>query len=36
MAKFGKKIKVNNGMENFMIGIMGPSEFGKTSLMYHV
>lgn len=36
MAKFGKKIKVNNGMENFMIGIMGPSGFGKTSLMYHV
>ena len=36
MAKFGKKIKVNNGIENFMIGIMGPSGFGKTSLMYHV
>ena len=36
MGKFGKKMVVKKGMENFMIGVMAPSGFGKSSLMYQV
>lgn len=36
MGKFGKKKVVKKGMENFMIGVMGPSGFGKSTLMYQV
>lgn len=36
MGKFGKKMVVKKGIENFMIGVMAPSGFGKSSLMYQV
>lgn len=36
MGKFGKKVIVKKGMENYMIGVMAPSGFGKTTLMYRV
>ncbi len=34
MAKFGKKNVVSKNMNDFMIGVMAPSGFGKTTLMY--
>lgn len=36
MGKFGKKVSVRKGMENYMIGVMAPSGFGKTTLLYKV
>ena len=36
MGKFGKKVSVSTNLNDFMIGIMGPSGFGKTTLMYEV
>ena len=36
MGKFGKKTVVSSDMSNYMIGIMAPSGFGKTTLMYKV
>lgn len=34
MGKFGKKVSISKNMNDFMIGVMGPSGFGKTTLMY--
>ena len=34
MGKFGKKNIVSSDMSNYMIGIIGPSGFGKSTLMY--
>lgn len=34
MGKFGKKNIVSRNMNDFMIGVMAPSGFGKTTLMY--
>ena len=34
MGKFGKKNVVNSDMSNYMIGVIGPSGFGKSTLMY--
>ena len=34
MGKFGKKTVVSSDMSNYMIGVMGPSGFGKTTLMF--
>ena len=34
MGKFGKKVVVSKNMNDFMIGVMAPSGFGKTTLMY--
>jgi len=34
MGKFGKKNIVSKNMNDFMIGVMAPSGFGKTTLMY--
>ena len=36
MGKFGKKVNVSTDLSNYMIGIMGPSGFGKTTLMYQI
>ena len=36
MGRFGKKVTVSKGMENYMIGVMAPSGFGKTTLLYKV
>lgn len=36
MRRFGKKVTVSKGMENYMIGVMAPSGFGKTTLLYKV
>lgn len=36
MAKFGKKNVVSNDMSSFLIGIVAPSGFGKSTLMYEV
>ena len=36
MGKFGKKVTVSTNINDYMIGIMGPSGFGKTTLMYEV
>lgn len=36
MAKFGKKVVVSKDMNDFMIGVMAPSGFGKSTLMYKV
>ena len=32
--KFGNRKKISNNINDFMIGIMGPSGWGKTTLMY--
>jgi GTPase SAR1 family protein len=34
MRKFGNRKKVSKNVNDFMIGIMGPSGWGKTTLMY--
>ena len=36
MGKYGKKVSVSTNLNDFMIGVMGPSGFGKTTLMYQV
>lgn len=36
MGKFGKKTVVSADLSNFMLGAMGPSGFGKTTLMCNV
>lgn len=36
MGKYGKKVSVSTNLNDFMIGLMGPSGFGKTTLMYEV
>ena len=36
MAKFGKKVVVSKNMNDFMIGVMAPSGYGKSTLMYKV
>lgn len=36
MGKFGKKVNVATDLSKYMIGVMGPSGFGKTTLMYQV
>lgn len=33
---YGKKVVVKSGLENYVIGIVGPSGFGKSTLMYHM
>lgn len=34
MGKYGKKVVVSNKLNDFMVGVMAPSGFGKTTLMY--
>ena len=34
MAKFGHKVQVSTDLSSYMIGVMAPSGFGKTTLMY--
>lgn len=34
MGKYGKKVVVSNQLNDFMVGVMAPSGFGKTTLMY--
>ena len=34
MGKFGKKNEVSSDLSNYMLGIIGPSGFGKSTLMY--
>ena len=34
MAKFGHKVEVKTDLSSYMIGVMAPSGFGKTTLMY--
>jgi hypothetical protein len=36
MGKFGKKVTVSTNLNDYMIGVMAPSGFGKTTLMYEV
>lgn len=36
MGKFGKRVNVATDLSKYMIGVMGPSGFGKTTLMYQV
>ena len=36
MGKYGKKVSVSNNLNDFMIGVMAPSGFGKTTLMYQI
>lgn len=36
MGKFGKKVNVVDDLSKYMIGVMAPSGFGKTTLMYQV
>ena len=36
MGKFGKKVTVSTNMNDYMIGVMAPSGFGKTTLMYQI
>jgi hypothetical protein len=36
MGKFGKKVIVSTNINDYMIGVMAPSGFGKTTLMYQV
>ena len=36
MGKFGKKVTVSANINDYMIGVMAPSGFGKTTLMYQV
>lgn len=36
MGKFGKKVTVSTSINDYMIGVMAPSGFGKTTLMYQV
>jgi hypothetical protein len=34
MGKYGKKVVVSDQLNDFMVGVMAPSGFGKTTLMY--
>ena len=36
MGKFGKKVSVSTKINDYMVGIMAPSGFGKTTLMYQI
>lgn len=36
MGKFGKKVSVSANINDYMVGIMAPSGFGKTTLMYQI
>ena len=36
MGKFGKRVNVATDLSKYMIGVMAPSGFGKTTLMYNV
>lgn len=36
MGKFGRKVNVTTDLSKYMIGVMAPSGFGKTTLMYEV
>ena len=36
MAKFGKKNIVSNDMSSFIVGVVAPSGWGKSTLMYEV
>lgn len=36
MGKFGKRVNVATDLSKYMIGVMAPSGFGKTTLMYQV
>ena len=36
MAKFGTRVKVNNDMSSYIIGVVAPSGFGKSTLMKNV
>lgn len=36
MARFGKKNVVSNDISNFLIGVVAPSGWGKSTLMYEV
>ena len=36
MGKYGKKMVVSDKMENFVIGLLGPAGFGKSTLMFNV
>ena len=36
MGKFGKKVTVSTNINDYMVGVMAPSGFGKTTLMYQV
>ena len=36
MGKFGTRVKVNNDMSSYIIGVVAPSGFGKSTLMKNV
>jgi GTPase SAR1 family protein len=36
MGKFGRRVNVETDLSKYMIGVMAPSGFGKTTLMYQV
>lgn len=36
MGKFGKRVNVATDLSKYMIGVMAPSGFGKTTLMYQM
>lgn len=36
MGKFGKRVNVATDLSKYMVGVMAPSGFGKTTLMYQV
>lgn len=36
MGKYGKKVSVSTNINDYMVGIMAPSGFGKTTLMYQI
>ena len=36
MAKFGTRVRVNNDMSSYIIGVVAPSGFGKSTLMKNV
>lgn len=36
MAKFGKKVKVSTDLSSYILGILSPSGWGKSTLMYEV
>ena len=36
MGKYGKKVNVSTNINDYMVGVMAPSGFGKTTLMYQI
>lgn len=36
MGKFGKKVVVNNDLSKYLIGVIAPSGWGKSTLLYNV